>query len=63
MIVMERYLTVEEVAKGLQVSEETVRRYIKRKALVAYKIGGEYRVYPADLKTFMEARKTTREKS
>jgi len=39
------FLTVEEAAKYLQVGEETVRRYIKRKKLPAEKYAGKFGVY------------------
>jgi excisionase family DNA binding protein len=50
------YLTVEEVAKDLQVSVETVRGYINRKKnkLPAFKVGREWRVRKRDLERWVE---------
>lgn len=50
------YLTVEEVAELLQVSEETVRGYINRKKnkLPAFKVGKEWRVRKVDLDKWVE---------
>lgn len=57
MPVME-YLTVEEVAKELRVSTETVRRYIKRKQLTALFIGGVYRISADAYEQFKASRRT-----
>ena len=51
-------LTVEQVAERLQVHEETVRVWIRRKQLNAVQIGNEYRITPADLRDYIERRKT-----
>lgn len=53
----ERMYSLEEVAERLQVSERTVRRWIKSGELPAYKPGREYRIIPSDLDAFLEARK------
>ncbi len=58
MLDMATYYTVEEVAKELRVSVETVRRYIKRKELTAISVGGVYRIPVEDFKRFVEARRT-----
>lgn len=47
------YLTVADVAKQLQISEDTVRRWIKSGKLPALKIGKEWRVDPEELKAFL----------
>lgn len=58
----EKLLTVEQVATRLSVKIESVRRYIKWGVedkqsniirLKAYKIGGQYRIHPDDLKDFL----------
>ena len=54
----EQLLTVEQVAKRLQVHEETVRVWIRRKQLNAVQIGNEYRITSNDLRDFIEGRKT-----
>jgi excisionase family DNA binding protein/PAS domain S-box-containing protein len=53
------WYTVEEVAEFLQVTEETVRRWIRRGELPALNLGGPragYRVYPTDLERFIHDR-------
>ncbi len=47
------YLTVADVARQLQISEDTVRRWLKSGKLPALKIGKEWRIDPDDLKTFL----------
>ncbi len=54
----DKLLTVEQVAERLQVHEETVRVWIRRKQLNAVQIGNEYRITPPDLRDFIERRKT-----
>ena len=50
------WLAIEEVAEKLEVHERTVRGYIRRKQLRATKIGGRWRITPADLQTFLDKR-------
>lgn len=47
-----------EVAEKLKVSEQTVRRWVKRGELPAHKPGKEYRIAESDVERFMAARKT-----
>ncbi len=47
------YLTVTDVAKQLQVSEDTVRRWLKSGKLVGLKFGKDWRIDPDDLKAFL----------
>jgi excisionase family DNA binding protein len=47
------YLTVEDVAKQLQVSTYTVRRWLKSGKLPAIKLGKEWRISPDDLEAFL----------
>ena len=58
----EQLLTVEQVAKQVQVHVETVRVWIRRGELVAINIGNEYRISRADLNDFLERRKTDKHK-
>jgi excisionase family DNA binding protein len=53
----ERFLSLEDVAERLQVSDRTVRRWVKDGKLAAYKPGREWRIRPSDLEDFLEARK------
>lgn len=42
-------LTLEETASLLKVSKATIRRWVKRGKLVAFKVGREYRLRKADI--------------
>lgn len=55
---MDNLLTVEEVAKKLQVHWQTILSYIKSGKLRAVKLGRGYRIDPQDLTSFIEANKT-----
>ncbi len=48
------YLTVKDVAKRLQVSDQTVWRWIKDGKLPAINISGQYRISPSDLDEFIK---------
>lgn len=54
-MLLKGYLTVEEVAKQLGLSEYRVRELIREKQIRATKIG-QWRVKPEDLKEFVKAR-------
>ena len=54
---LERFFTVDEIAERLQVSDQTVRRWVKSGKLAAFKPGKELRIRPRDLKEFLDARK------
>jgi excisionase family DNA binding protein len=49
------YLKLPEVARRLDVSEKTARRYVKSGALPSVFLGGAYRVSEADLAEFLES--------
>jgi excisionase family DNA binding protein len=53
----DRFLSLEDVAERLQVSDRTVRRWVKDGKLDAYKPGREWRIRPSDLEDFLESRK------
>lgn len=53
-VMADRLLTIEQVAKRLQVSKMTIYRYIKTGKMTVYKIGKEYRVKESDLEKFLE---------
>lgn len=57
----EEPLTVEEVAKRLRVSPETVRMWIRTGELDAIDVG-KYLIYPTDLENFKERRRTGRKR-
>jgi excisionase family DNA binding protein len=50
----ERLLSLEDVAERLQVSDQSVRRWIKAGKLAAYKPGLEWRIRTSDLEDFLE---------
>jgi excisionase family DNA binding protein len=52
----ERLLTVEEVAKRLDLHEETIRRYLQRGLLKGIKFGnrGGWRIKEGDLQAFID---------
>src|SRR5215212_10351554 len=51
----EQFYSLDQVAERLQVSDQTVRRWIKSGKLAAYKPGREYRITPSDLDAFLES--------
>ena len=55
----DEFLTVEEIAKRLKVKDFTVREWIRRKELPAYRLGKEYRVLKKDYDEFLKKRRTT----
>jgi excisionase family DNA binding protein len=55
----DRYQTVHEIAERLEVSDATVRQWIKSGALRAVDIGKGWRVADTDLARFLTARETT----
>lgn len=50
----EEFLTVEEIAKALRVSEVTVRNWIREKKLRGAKFGRDYRVFRSDYDKFVK---------
>jgi len=54
-MLLKGYLTVEQVAKKLGLSEYRVRELIREKQIRATKIG-QWRVKPEDLKKFIKSR-------
>ena len=54
-MLLKGYLTVEQVAKQLELSEYRVRELIREKHIRATKIG-QWRIKPEDLKEFIKSR-------
>ena len=50
-------MTIEQTAGHLQVSEKTVRRWIKRGDLIAHRFGHQWRISDIDLQTFILIRR------
>ena len=55
---MTQWLSVEDIAKELNVSIDTVRNWIKQKKLTAYRVGRDYRIKREDYDKFLQERKT-----
>jgi excisionase family DNA binding protein len=53
-----RFLTVKEVADLVQVSEASVRHWIKLQQLRAIDLGREWRIIPRDLEAFLDTHET-----
>jgi len=53
-----RFLTVKEVADLVQVSEASVRHWIKLQQLRAIDLGREWRIIPRDLEAFLTMHST-----
>jgi len=54
----EDFYTVEELAKKLRVKVYTIREYIRKGQLVAYKVGRDYRIKKEDYEDFLRKRRT-----
>jgi excisionase family DNA binding protein len=52
------WLTVESIAKEVDVSEETVRNWIRKKLLKAYRLGRDYKIKREDFQKFLEDQAT-----
>jgi excisionase family DNA binding protein len=50
----ERFLTTEDIAEQLQVTEYTVRKWIRDGAIPAIRVGKNWRVAPADYQAFLQ---------
>lgn len=57
----DEFLELEEIAKQMHVTTETVRVWIREKQLIAYKIGRSYLVKREDFQKFLELRRTDKE--
>lgn len=57
---LRKYLTVPEVAKKLDITEEWVRDLIARKEIKAVKIG-QWKIKPEDLDRFIKSRYNVKE--
>jgi excisionase family DNA binding protein len=55
---MTQWLSVDDIAKELNVSIDTVRNWIKQKKLTAYRVGRDYRIKREDYDKFLLERKT-----
>lgn len=53
-----QWLSVDDIAKELNVSIETVRNWIRKNRLIAYRVGRDYRIKRIDYEKFLEDRRT-----
>ncbi len=60
MIVMEEYLTPEEVAQKLKLHPSTIMRLLRTGQIPGYKVVGSWRINPTELDAWMEQRKNKR---
>jgi excisionase family DNA binding protein len=49
----------QEIADLLDLKVETIREYIRKRELIAYKFGRDYRVKREDYEAWLEKRRTT----
>jgi excisionase family DNA binding protein len=56
---MHQALTIKDLAFQLNCSEKTARELVKRGEIRAFRVGGIYRVLPADLDRYIEAQMET----
>lgn len=52
------FYTVREIADLLEVTVDTIQSYIRRKELIAYRVGNSYRIKREDFEKFLEKRRT-----
>lgn len=52
------WLSVDDISKELDVTVDTVRAWIRKKKLRAYKMGRDYRIKRADYNKFLEEQAT-----
>ena len=59
----ERWFTVEQIAQQIQVSEQTVRRWLRDGSIRGHSFGGKagWRVKESDLNKFLETRRPSSE--
>ena len=60
---IDQYQTVQELAERLEVSEATIRQWIKSGELRAIDIGKGWRIANTDLANFLKARETAPRRS
>ena len=60
---MENYLTAKEVAARLQLSEQTIRRYVMLRQIPFHKIIRAVRFKPSEIQKWVEDREAGLEKS
>ncbi len=51
--------TTDQAAEVLQINSQTLRKWIREGKLPASKLGSDYRITGEDIKSFLDATKTT----
>ena len=54
---IDRLLSIPDIAEADQVSERTVRRWLKSGDLVGHLLGRQWRIAPRDHETFLKSRR------
>ncbi len=57
----DEWLTVEEIAQQLKLHPDTIREYIRKKQLPAFRFGTSYRIKRVDYDKFVQDRATNPE--
>lgn len=52
-----QFFTIPDIAKELQVSEKSVRRWVKAGELIAHRVGNQIRIAPDDYTLFLRQRR------
>jgi len=58
-----RFMTVEDIARDLNIAEDTVRSWIRERKLPAYRLGKEYRIKIIDYERFLKQHRTVNDDS
>lgn len=53
----DKMLSVEEVAKQLGLSEDSILRRLRKKVLIGYNLEGTWRIKESDLKAYLSTRR------
>ena len=56
-------MTVEDIARDLNIAEDTVRSWIRERKLPAYRLGKEYRIKIIDYERFLKQHRTVNDDS
>jgi excisionase family DNA binding protein len=56
-----KFYTVPQIAQELEISEDLVRLWIRKKELPAYRVGKEFRIKKEDYEKYLETKKTDKE--
>ncbi len=60
--VNDRFLKVPDIARELDIEEETVREWLRKGLLAGYRVGKEWRIAREDYEAFLAKRRNVEEK-